>query len=122
MIPAVATWQSLRLAAAGLTVAVVFGVSGVHARITNIQMASQTPASGGASFGSVGAYENIVGVAFGEIDPDDPLNAVITDIDLAPRNARGAVEYSMDFSIFKPVDTSKGNHTLLYSTSSTAAA
>ena len=45
---------------------------------------------------------------------NDPLNAVIQDIELAPRNARGMVEYSMDISILKPIDTSRGNHTILY--------
>ena len=84
------------------------------AGITAIQINSRAPAFNGAAFGSVGAYENLVGVAYGEVDPDDPLNAIITDIALAPRNARGMVEYSMDFSIFKPADPSKGNHTLLY--------
>lgn len=84
------------------------------AGITALRIDSRGPAFNGEPFGSVGAYENIVGVAFGEVDPDDPLNAIITDIALAPRNARGMVEYSMDFSIFKPLDTSKGNHTLLY--------
>src|SRR5207249_3930397 len=57
-------------------------------------------------------YQQIDGKAYGEIDPADPLNAVITDIGLAPRNARGLVEYSMDFSILRPVGG--GNHTLLY--------
>jgi hypothetical protein len=97
-----------------LSIATMCFASASHARITDVQVTSTTSAFGGVSFGSVGQYENVVGVAFGEIDPDDPLNAVITDIELAPRNARGAVEYSMDFSIFKPVDTTKGNHTLLY--------
>ncbi len=84
------------------------------AAITGVQVTSQAPAFGGVSFGSVGPYVNIVGRASGEVDPDDPLNAVITDIEFAPRNARGMVEYSMDFSIFAPADPSKGNHTLLY--------
>jgi hypothetical protein len=44
------------------------------------------------------------------VDPSDPLNAVITDIDLAPRNARGNVEYEMDIYFLKPVDLHKGNH------------
>ncbi|MBI4469928.1 MAG: hypothetical protein HY650_11475 [Acidobacteria bacterium] len=39
---------------------------------------------------------------------------MITDIEFAPRNARGMVEYSMDFFILKPTDLSKGNHRLLY--------
>jgi len=86
-----------------------------EARITQIVISTKTsPAFGGASFGSVGQYETLTGVAFGEVDPNDPLNAVITDIQLAPRNARGMVEYSMDFSITKPVDLSRGNGTILY--------
>src|SRR5947208_6883142 len=85
--------------------AVSFCVAGAaNARITSVQITSTTSAFNGASFGNVGKYENVVGVAHGEIDADDPLNAVITDVEFAPRNARGAVEYSMDFSIFKPVD------------------
>ncbi|HEY3150504.1 MAG TPA: alpha/beta hydrolase domain-containing protein [Candidatus Binatia bacterium] len=86
-----------------------------EARITQIVISTKTsPAFGGASFGSVGQYETLTGVAFGEVDPNDPLNAVITDIQLAPRNGRGMVEYSMDFSITKPIDLSRGNGTILY--------
>ena len=50
----------------------------------------------------VGQYEKIVGMAYGELDPHDPKNAVIVDIQLAPRNASGNVEYSHDFYILKP--------------------
>ena len=38
-------------------------------------------------------YEKLTGRFFGELDPKLPQNAVITDIELAPRNARGMVEY-----------------------------
>lgn len=86
-----------------------------EARITGIVIQTRTsPAFGGTSFGVVGQYEQLTGVAFGEVDPKDPLNAVITDIELAPRNSRGNVEYSMDFSITKPLDMSRSNKTLLY--------
>src|SRR5215468_11293174 len=84
-----------------------------EARITKIQINSRAVAYGGASFGSVGQYETLRGVAFGEVDPDDPLNEVITDIKLAPRNARGMVEYNMDFWLSKPVDMSRANGTIL---------
>ena len=50
---------------------------------------SQSPTLGGLSFGSVGQYEKLRGTAYGELDPSDPRNAVITDIQLAPVNARG---------------------------------
>ena len=85
-----------------------------QARITGIQINSRALAFAGTSFGSVGQYETLRGVAFGEVDPDDPLNEVITDIKRAPRNARGMVEYNMDFWINKPLDMSKANGTLLH--------
>jgi hypothetical protein len=71
-----------------------------EARITSVVVTTKTsPAFGGSMFGSVGQYEQLDGTASGEIDPKDPLNAVIQDIELAPRNSRGMVEYSMDISI-----------------------
>jgi len=85
------------------------------ARITRIVITSvQSPTFGGASFGNVGQYEKLVARAFGELDPNDRRNVVITDIGLAPRNTRGMVEYSMDIYLLKPVDMSKGNHRLFF--------
>ena len=55
----------------------------------------------------------VVGRFHGELDPAHPLNAGIVDLDKAPRNARGLVEYSADFFILKPVDLAKGNGALL---------
>ena len=86
----------------------------VEARITKIEINSRALAYGGASFGTVGQYETLRGVAYGEVDPDDPLNEVITDIKLAPRNARGMAEYNMDFWISKPLDMTRANGTLLH--------
>jgi hypothetical protein len=80
--------------------------------ITRVDISSRAVTFGGTTFGQVGAYEKIVGKAYGEVDPDDPRNKVITDLQLAPRNARGRVEYSMDIYILKPVDLAKGNHKL----------
>jgi hypothetical protein len=103
-----------RLAALALF-SLAFAAPQADARITSFVVGTTTsPAFGGQSFGSAGQYEQFDGTATGEIDPKDPLNATITDIELAPRNTRGMVEYSMDFSILKPIDTSRGNHTILY--------
>jgi hypothetical protein len=86
-----------------------------QARITRIQITSvQSPNFEGTSFGSTGPYEKLVGRFYGEIDPKDPLNAIITDIELAPVNARGMVEYSGNVMIIRPVDPQKGNHKLLF--------
>jgi hypothetical protein len=61
---------------------------GADARVTQIVLGAPTSPFGNTSFGTVGEYEQIDGVAYGELDPRDPLNAVIQDITLAPRNAR----------------------------------
>src|SRR6266567_1571503 len=51
-------------------------------------------------------YETVTGRAFGELDPNDPHNAIITDIQVAPRNQKSKVEYIASFFIVKPVDMS----------------
>jgi hypothetical protein len=84
------------------------------ARVTQIVINSRVPAYGGVVFPHTGAYEQLDGTAYYEVDPNDPLNEVITDIKLAPRNARGNVEFSADISILKPVDMSKSNGVLFY--------
>src|SRR5262249_31275115 len=100
----------------GLLIVALLGIGHqAEARIIKLVIQTRTsPAFGGASFGNVGQYEQLTGVAYGEVNPKDPLNAVITDIELAPRNSRGMVEYSMDFAITKPIDMKRGNGTLLY--------
>ena len=86
-----------------------------EARITRIEITRvESPTFEGVSFGDVGRYEKLVGRAFGEVDPADPRNAVIVDVGLAPRNARGMVEYSADVYILRPVDRANGNHRVFF--------
>ncbi|HEX4681906.1 MAG TPA: alpha/beta hydrolase domain-containing protein [Gemmatimonadaceae bacterium] len=93
--------HSLILAAAAAT----------HAQVTRIVIDSVvSPAFGGASYGTAGQYETIAGRAFGELDPSDRRNHIITDLELAPRNSRGRVEYVATFYIVKPIDLSKSSH------------
>src|SRR4051812_48607924 len=101
----------LLLAAAGVAAT----ARSAEARVTRVEIAPvQSPTFEGASFGPVGPYEKLSGRVYGEVDPADPLNAVTADIGLAPRNARGMVEYSSAVTIFRPVDRAKGNHRLLF--------
>src|SRR5262245_34190040 len=62
-------------------------------RVTRIEIIKVEPAFEGQGFGAVGRFEHVTGRAHGEIDPGLPENSVIQDILLAPRNARGMVEY-----------------------------
>jgi hypothetical protein len=94
---------------AGLLVVFFFTA---RAGIVKVEITSRAPAFNGKVFGKVGTYEVLKGKAYGEVDPKLPHNAVITDIQLAPKNARGMVEYSTDIYILKPLDLSKGNHKL----------
>jgi len=97
-----------------IVVLVVSAVVPAQAAITRLEIARTEPAFGGAGFGGVGAYERVIGRAHGEVDPAHPGNAIIQDIALAPRNARGLVEYSTDVEILKPKDMARGNGVLLF--------
>jgi Alpha/beta hydrolase domain len=88
--------------------------SAVHARVVRFEILLTEPFANGKSFDTVGAYEKVVGRFHGELDPKLPLNTAIVDLDKAPRNAKGQVEYSADFYILRPADLTKGNGALLY--------
>ena len=66
------------------------------------------------SFGDRGPYERLSGKAFYAIDPNEAGLPDICDLDLAPRNAEGLVEFSSTLDIVKPVDASSGNGRILY--------
>ena len=85
------------------------------ARVTRIVIdLKPSPAYDGKSFGRAGPYERVTGRAFGEIDPRDPRNAVINDLDLAPRNVRGMVEYEATFTLWQPADPAKASGVLIH--------
>jgi alpha/beta hydrolase family protein len=87
------------------------GALPARASVTKIVIDKKvSPAFDGRTFGAAGQYETLAGRAFGELDPNDPHNALITDITLAPRNANGKVEYVASFFLVKPIDMSKSSH------------
>src|ERR1051325_8043494 len=63
------------------------------ARITKIVIDKREPFAGGHEFPVTGAYEKLTGKAYGEVDPKNPLNRTIVNLDKAPRNTGGNVEY-----------------------------
>ena len=84
-----------------------------QARIIKIEITKTIPAFEGKVFGAVGAYEHITGKAYGAVDPKASGNVIIQDIELAPKNAAGLVEYVTDIELIRPADASKGNGVLL---------
>ena len=104
----------LCLAAAGATANVDRPALAASGSITNIVITdTRSPTFEGMSFGDVGPYEHMFGYVDGELDPEHPRNARIANLDLAPRNASGNVEYRADIQILKPVDLSRGNGALI---------
>ena len=79
---------------AGLTAVMVVGSLAAPAEAEIIRFVSrvfETPTFEGMSFGDRRSVRELRGRAFGEVDPNDPRNAIITDIEFAPKNARGMV-------------------------------
>src|SRR5579871_875126 len=100
---------------AAISAAAAFLLTGTaEARITRVEIQKTEPAFGGRSFDPVGAYERLTGKAYGEVDPSAPANDMIQDIKLAPRNARGMVEYVTDVDILRPANVAKSNGVLFF--------
>ncbi len=92
--------------AAALALCLLLGTAAAHANIVKLEITRVEPAGP--------THERITGKAYGELDPADPKNAVITDIELAPRNARGKVEYVTTFTLVRPTDMMKASGVLVY--------
>src|SRR5688572_7357221 len=95
-----------RIPAATLAALVVFSVWPVtsEARVVRFVVEQKRPVAEGKSFGDVGPYERLDGTVYIEVDPRDPLNKVIVNLDKAPRMPKGLVGFSAPFFILKPVD------------------
>ena len=82
--------------------------------ITELEITNRTSFASGERFGDVGAYELLEGTARYAVDPSHARNQGITDLELAPRNSVGKVEFSSDFSMLRPVNLDRGNRRILF--------
>lgn len=96
--------SSLRTLRAGLFLltASLALISPANAEVTRVEVT--TRADVGAS-----GYEKIVGIIHFAVDPADPRNRVIADLDKAPVNAAGRVEFSADLYLLRPKDAARSN-------------
>ena len=100
--------------AIGLACALMLANASAHAEVVRFELTGPPrPALEGRSFGTVGAYVELRARATIALDPADPRNAVIVDLDRAPRNAQGRVEAIADVVILRPADLARGNGALL---------
>ncbi len=82
--------------------------------VTRLEVHSIRPFAGGAVFGGAGPYRQIDGIVHLAVNPNHPANEVITDINLAPRDAAGMAHCSADFTILQPADPSRGCHRIVF--------
>lgn len=112
----------VRMCATGKQVAVALTISFVglaavqpsEARVLKLVVEQRTTFVGGADWGNAGPYEMLRGIALMEADPNNPRDAVIVDLQNAPRTSRGLVQFSTQFMILKPVDMERSNHKIFY--------
>src|SRR5918994_3088348 len=95
-------------------VAALLCAAPLSAQVVKLEITSREPMNAGQPAGAAGPFELIRGRIHGEVDPRDRRNAIIQDLDLAPRNARGKVEYIATFALAKPVDVAKASRVLIY--------
>ena len=86
----------------------------VRAEVTKVEISSRQDVAGGKAFGSVGAYEKLRGKVYFSVDPQNPHNKNIVDIDKAPKNKDGKVEFSSDLLILKPKNAARANGVLFF--------
>jgi hypothetical protein len=96
---------------------VALAAAPASAEVVRIEVTSRADLAGAQAFGAAGPYEKIAGKIFFAVDPSLPANKIITDIDKAPRNGAGQVEFSADFYLLKPKQIAKGNGAVLYEVS-----
>ncbi len=95
--------------------AIAAGIAaGAEARVERLEIVERSAFADGLAFGATGPYERIVGRLHYSVDPDDPANARIVDLALAPRDESGRVSFVGDFIMLKPADPARGNRRLLY--------
>jgi hypothetical protein len=82
--------------------------------VTDISISDILDFADGHAFGATGAYVRIKGIAHGSLDPTAACNAGIVDLDKAPVNAKGLVEYATDFDMLRPKDPTRGSGILVY--------
>ena len=99
-----------------IVLAGLFAMS-ANAEVVRIEVKSRADLLAGKSFGAAGAYEKLSGKIYFAVDPRNSANQIVADIDKAPKNASGKVEFSSDFYMLKPKELSRGNGTVLYEVS-----
>lgn len=91
----------------------LFGVAVAEARVDRIEILSRTEVLSGKAFGDAGSYEKIIGKVHFKIDPQHARNRGIVDLDKAPRDPDGQVEFASDLYVLQPKDAKRRSGSIL---------
>ena len=81
--------------------------------VTAVNIKSLTPYADGKSFGDHGEYVRTEGSLAFSVDPANPANAAIVDLQHAPVDGSGRVQFESDFTLISPSDSAAGNGRLI---------
>jgi len=104
---------ALALASLVLAVGWLAWAKPASAEVVGIDVSRREPVADGRAWGLAGPYEKLAGSVRFAVDPANPANRAIVDLDRAPRGADGRVHFRADFYLLKPVTPEKGNGALL---------
>jgi len=102
----------VRMFAAVLVFVVVPALA--FAEVAKVTVANRVTVASGQAFGTTGPYEKLTGTIEFTLDPKEPHNARVTDLDRAPRDAAGRVHFTSDMMVLRPTDPAKANGVLLF--------
>src|SRR5580704_14297147 len=88
------------------TLLALFALAAAQAAVTRVDLVAHADVP-------IVNYEASSGKVYFAVDPKLAANRNIADIDLAPRNAKGLVEFSADFYVLKPKAGAPNNGTAL---------
>lgn len=97
--------RTVRVAFASLAV-FAFTTSAL-ARVTRVEVLSRAPLTAESGSG-IPAYEKITARIYFAVDPANEHDKPIVDLEKAPRNAKGEVEFSADLYLLRPLAKNNG--------------
>jgi len=104
----------MKVLASGLAIALAALFPGTSdARVERVEILSRTDVLEGKAFDEAGAYEKVSGKVHFTVKPEAAPNQFIVDLDKAPRNAAGEVEFAADFYLLKPKEAARSNGSVL---------
>ena len=82
--------------------------------VTRLEIRSRQPYANGHAFGQAGPYERFDGTIHFAVEPADPANRAIVDLDKAERGTERRVHFRADFCLLQPASPLRGNRRLLF--------